>query len=236
METAERYVPDYENYDYLREWRKRDIENAAEKKIVRNWLLGVKYCLELGGGFGRITETIEPCVDEAVMVDFSKRNLSLASNRLRKAMLLRGDVRTIPFEDSTFDCIVVVRMLHHVDDLRVVLDEIVRVGKDGGTVILGVPNTILGRYRGVRSNEQVLIGPCGHRAYVRPIHAFRHASLELIGRRGLGMFDNVVGRRLSRFVMLSSIDVLTSRIWLLKPELFMRYRIKKLTRAPLSQR
>ena len=146
-------------------------------------------------------------------------------------MLVRGDVRDVPFGDSTFDCVVVVRMLHHVDDLRAVLDEIVRVGRDGGTVILDVPNTILGRYRGVRRNQEVLIGPCGHRAYVRPLGAFRHPSLELMERKGLGLFDNGLGRKLSRFRALSKVDVLTSRIWLLKPELFIRYRIKKNLRA-----
>ena len=122
MEKGQRYVPDYENYDYLREWQRRDIEDAAEREMIRSWLPRAKYCLELGGGFGRITEILEPCAAEVVMVDFSKRNLSLASARLRKAMLLRSDVRGIPFADSAFDCIVVVRMLHHVDDLRAVLD------------------------------------------------------------------------------------------------------------------
>jgi len=227
MEDAARYVPDYENYDYRGEWRSRDIENAAERELVRSWVSGVGSCLELGGGFGRITEVLESCVPEVVMVDFSKRNLSLASARLKRAMFLRCDLRGIPFEDSSFDCVVVIRVLHHIDDLRVVLDEVVRVGRDGGTVVLGVPNTILGRYRGVRSNQQVLIGPCGHRAYVRPVGAYAHPSLELIERRGLGIFENPVGRRLSRLSVLSGIDVATSRAWALKPELFMRFRVRK---------
>jgi SAM-dependent methyltransferase len=123
--------------------------------------------------------------------------------------------------------VVVVRVLHHLDDLGAAMDEIARVGRDGGTVILGVPNTVLGRYRGVRSNQQVRIGPCGHRAYVRPVGAFGHPSLELVERRGLGMFDNAVGRRLGRFGALSGVDVLTSRAWFLKPELFMRFRVRK---------
>ena len=227
MGAAQRYVPDYESYDYLGEWRSRDIQSAAERELIAGWVPRAGYCLELGGGFGRITEALEGCAAEVVMVDTSRRNLSLASAHLTKAMLLRGDLREIPFGDSTFDCVVVVRVLHHLDDLRPVMDEIVRVGRDGGMLILGVPNTVLGRYRGVRSNQQALIGPCGHRAYVRPIGAFDHPSLQLEERRGLGMFDNPLGRRLGRFGALSGVDVITSRAWFLKPELFMRFRIRK---------
>lgn len=183
--------------------------------------------MELGGGFGRITEVLEPSFSEVVMLDPSRKNLSIASARLKKTMLLRGDAREIPFAASVFDCVIVVRMLHHLDELEDVFEEIVRVGKDEAIVVLEVPHAVLGRYKGVRNNEAVLIGPCGHRAYVRPLAEFNHPNLQLVERRAAGLFDNPVGRKLSRVTALSKVDSLTSRIWQLKPEVFLKFRIDK---------
>jgi len=161
------------------------------------------------------------------MIDYSSRNLVRASSRLRNAKLIRADISRVPFEDDCFDCVVVIRVLHHFSDPRIVLDEVCRVARNGATVILGVPNPRLGRYMGVPTKMGVIFGPQGHRSYVHSPDAYSGPRLREVSRRGLGSFDNHLTRRLSRLIPLSKLDTLTSPAWKLKPELFIKLRVEK---------
>ncbi len=229
------YVPDFENYDYEETWQRRSIEDLAEQRVVMDWVTRSDSCLEIGGGYGRITKILEPCFQSIVMVDFSRRNLATAATRLGKTLLMRTDARRLPFKSNSFDCIVAVRVLHHFEHVEDVVAEMVRVAKDQATMILGVPNTRSGGYRGNRVNTLVLIGPSKNRAYIHPLEAYRHPSLELIDLRGLGLFDNNVGKRLDAVRALHYVDVLTSPLWSIKPELFMRLKVRKAEAAPLNE-
>lgn len=227
MSDPDSYIPDYEQYDYQGEWRERSIEDLTEKRLITKWIIPSECCLELGGSYGRITMALEPHFKKVFMIDYSRKNLSTASMRLTRTVLVRGDIRRIPFDDACFDCIVIVRVLHHVRRIARVLDEIVRVGRNDCTVILGVPNTGLGKYRGIKVNQKVLIGPQKHMAFIHPLGAYCHPMLELIERRGGGMFDNSIGSKLNRFWALSNLDVATSFLWPIKPELFLKFKIRK---------
>ena len=73
----------------------------------------------------------------------------------------------------------------------------------------------------------MLLGRWNHIAYVRSMAEYSDPMLALVERRGCGIFDNRVGRRLRRLSMLSKIDILSSRAWILKSELFLKYRVEK---------
>ena len=53
---------------------------------------------------------------------------------------VRGDVRTLPFRDGSFDAIYSMGTVEHFDDTDGALREIFRVLRPGGTAIIGVPN------------------------------------------------------------------------------------------------
>lgn len=53
---------------------------------------------------------------------------------------LQHDVQTLPFEDHVFDVVVSLETLEHLDDAEMFLQEIKRVLRPGGTVILSCPN------------------------------------------------------------------------------------------------
>jgi len=220
-------IPDYENYDYAAEWTDRSIEDKAEKELIARLLRRRENCLELGGGFGRITPSLESHFVNTVMVDYSMSSLRSASRRVRSAALLRSDIRALPFNDDSFDFVLAIRVLHHVRNLGELIGEIVRVCRDGASVIFAVPNSRPRPQRGVGQDQKVLIGKWNHLTYVRSLEDYRHPALTLVEIRGSGIFDNRIGRRLRRFSMLSEIDVLTSRAWLFKPELFLKYRVDK---------
>jgi SAM-dependent methyltransferase len=49
------------------------------------------------------------------------------------------DGRVMPFDDATFDCVLCIEVLEHSEDPQLLVSEIARVVKPGGTVLLTVP-------------------------------------------------------------------------------------------------
>jgi len=226
-------IPDYENYDYQAQWADRSIVDRAEKELIVGLLQGRRECLELGGGFGRITAALEPSFADVVMTDYSSRSLRSANGSLTKAMIMRCDIRTLPFRGNSFDSAIAIRVLHHIKDLGQLIGELVRVCRDGAIVVFAVPNPLLSRYQGIGQNRKVLVGKWNHVAYSHTLEEYRHPQLTLVEVRGSGIFDNRVGRGLKRYPSLSKVDVLTSRFWQIKPVIFLKYRIdKEKTGAP----
>jgi ubiquinone/menaquinone biosynthesis C-methylase UbiE len=218
--------PDYETYDYSREWKDKSIEDSAEKFIIKRWLTPSDSCLELGGGYGRITGLLERYFRRVVMVDASSSNLGRARKRLRSAQLVRSEFGTLPFPESSFDFIVTVRTIHHVRGLEAFFAEIRRVSKPRATLIMSVPNTSLGPARWVKEQRLVAVSPWGHRIYAAPMKTYLQ-SFEVESVLGAGIFENFLGRRLSRFRFLYVLDSATSPLWKLKPNVFLKLRVEK---------
>jgi SAM-dependent methyltransferase len=217
-------IPDYERYDYSTVWRGRGIEDRAERELVSKWAVG-ETGIELGGGFGRITNVLEKHIGRMFMLDYSLNNLRRASSRLEKTTLVRGTLEKLPFDDSVFDFVALIRVIHHVADPDAVLSEVVRVARNGGTFVLGIANEFTKR----RSGDSVLVTTTaeGHRIYTTPLGRYGHAGLERVEVLGVGVFDNRLGRKVERLSPLAALDLKTSRLWPAKSMLFVRYRVRK---------
>ncbi|HVB95452.1 MAG TPA: class I SAM-dependent methyltransferase [Nitrososphaerales archaeon] len=213
-------IPDYETFDYSTVWRGRGIEDRAEKEVVSRWATG-ETGIELGGGFGRITQALERSLGQTFMLDYSLSNLRRASSRLKKTTLIRDSFDRLPFDDSVFDFVALIRVIHHVPDPDSLLGEVVRVARNGGTFVLGIAN------HPIRKRRSMLVTPGRHRIYPTPLSRYGHAGLERVEILGVGAFDNRIGRRAERLFPLATLDVKTSRLWPAKPMLFVRYRVKK---------
>lgn len=212
-------IPDYETFDYSTVWKGRGIEDLAEKELVSRWATG-ETGIELGGGFGRITEVIERRIGQTFMLDYSRSNLRRASSRLKRTTLIRDSFDRLPFEDDVFDFVALIRVIHHVPDPDALLSEVVRVSRNGGTFVLGIAHHI-------RARRSLIVTPGRHRIYPTPLGRYGHVALERVEIRGVGAFDNRIGRRLERLTPLAALDIKTSRLWPAKPILFVKYRVRK---------
>lgn len=222
--------PDYENYDYRRAWRRKEIEDLAEKRILSRWIEkeSGESCLELGGGFGRLTALFQDRFQKVVTADFSESNLRRIKGRAARAESVRSTAERLPFRENSFDYIFLIRVVHHLPDPLGVLREISRVGRENGILILSAPNTIFGKQRKLKTNTLVGTGDFGHRIYSAPLAYYSSAeSLREEERRGTGMFENRIGMELRRLDFLHVVDVLFSPVWFLKPTVFVKYRIVK---------
>jgi ubiquinone/menaquinone biosynthesis C-methylase UbiE len=224
-------IPDYESYDYSLVWRGRDIEDRAEKELVRRWAAtskGKESALDLGGGFGRITRVLEPQFERVYMVDYSLAGLQRAARTLGgKTTLVRCSLERLPFEENAFDFITMVRVMQHIPWPDKLMAEVARVGRPGGTFVLGIANEAFTGYGNVREHTLGWTTPEGHRVYVTPLSRYGSAGMKREEVRGVGAFDNRVGRRLRRLTPLSELDVATAKLWPLKTMLFARFTITK---------
>ena len=105
--------------------------------------------LEVGVGTG-LSLPLYPSASEVVGIDISEPMLDRARARLQdldgaRVRLLRMDARAIQFPDGYFDKVVAPYVISVVPDPGLVLAEMARICRPGGTII--VVNRFLSRYR-----------------------------------------------------------------------------------------
>jgi len=101
-----------------------------------------KTILDIGSGDGYGTDYLKSYAQKIVGVDISQESVEEARKKYQAPNLefkqLRDD--TFPFEDSSFDLVISFQVIEHVKNTKLFLDEIHRVLKAGGQMILSTPN------------------------------------------------------------------------------------------------
>jgi len=93
--------------------------------------------LDVGCGWeARLLRAVEPHVARAVGVDFKAPRLRTA--KLETVAMTLAD--TLPFPDASFDVVTMLAVLEHLAQPRAMVEEIARVLKPGGAVVLTVPS------------------------------------------------------------------------------------------------
>lgn len=142
--------PDYNDktYDYTKYWQGRDYENASELTALAKMLPKKgKRVLDAGGGFGRLIPVYKKRFEEIVIFDQSTKILSQAEARAKALGIAittqEGDLYKLSqYGLGKFDCVVMVRVAHHLDNLEKVLREIGQLLLPGGVFILEFANKL----------------------------------------------------------------------------------------------
>jgi ubiquinone/menaquinone biosynthesis C-methylase UbiE len=95
--------------------------------------------LDAGGGTGRVSSRLRSLVDEVVVCDLSLFMLRQAKNKGR-LLTVRTHVEQLPFPNQCFERILVVDALHHFCNQRESIQELLRVLKIGGRLVIEEPN------------------------------------------------------------------------------------------------
>jgi ubiquinone/menaquinone biosynthesis C-methylase UbiE len=98
--------------------------------------------LDLGAGTGRIGEAFVTAADAYVALD---RSMGMLAHFARKAAsrgdlvppMVQADGRRLPFSESAFDAVLVVQVLSGSPGWHRLMDEVLRVLRPGGAVVLG---------------------------------------------------------------------------------------------------
>jgi SAM-dependent methyltransferase len=100
---------------------------------------GVGTALDVGCGTGANAAVLRSHARDVIGVDFRPEGIATARQQhCADASFVRGDASRIPFADGAFDVVTALDVLEHVDD-EAALEEIVRVLRPGGTIIVSVP-------------------------------------------------------------------------------------------------
>lgn len=117
---------------------------ALEQAARYRWAAGLVHgrVLDAACGRGWGTTVLSESAATTVGVDFSPPALVDARARhAGRAEFLEADLRALPFEDGRFDCCVCFEAIAHVTDPEAVLDELRRVLKPNGLLLVSAPNS-----------------------------------------------------------------------------------------------
>jgi SAM-dependent methyltransferase len=152
--------------------------------------------LDVGCGVGWSTWTFAQCGFEAVGIDLNPD--AFEPPRAERCTLREGDATAIPFDPESFDVVVAYQCLEHVPSPRRALDEMARVCRPGGLVVVVGPN---------------LVSPVVGIAHICKPSSWRHLKI----RRTTGMQRHPYGNTVPEVFATAA-----ARTWALTNKLFRR--------------
>jgi SAM-dependent methyltransferase len=113
--------------------------------VVREHLAPTDRCLDLGCGPGGFLAVMAPFCGHIVGADIvaefvDRTGAVIQENGIANAEAVHvTDVR-LPFDDASFDKVVLIDTIHHLENVPATIDEVARVLKPGGHVLVFEPN------------------------------------------------------------------------------------------------
>jgi len=180
------------SYDHGRDRGYHRLIDQQASALVRRFAEG-RSVLEVGCGTGLILQQVAKFAKEARGVDLSPNMLEQACSR--GLQVAQADCRELPFPAAHFDVVYSFKVLAHVREYKKALDEMTRVLKPGGKMIIDSYNRNSLRYlikksfgprkTSVAFDEQAILT-----RFVTPqeMKAELPHELRILGRAGIRIF------------------------------------------------
>jgi dolichol-phosphate mannosyltransferase len=123
----------------------------ARHHIVTSWARGAGLALDSGCGSSLIVQSLT----NAIALDYSFAKTRYL-HRL-KIPAVRASAFALPFKDETFDCVVSSQVIEHLPREQVLFDEMRRVLRPGGMLIIGTPDYATWQWRTIEPLYGILM-------------------------------------------------------------------------------
>lgn len=137
----------YDTYDYESYWEGREYEHQAEIEALKDFLEKIpkiEKVLEIGTGYGRLVPTYAHRAKKLILSDPSASLLSQARESLKKYnpryLHASYDTAAEKLRAKTIDLIILVRVLHHIEDPKDCFEVVNRLLVDRGYFIVEFAN------------------------------------------------------------------------------------------------
>lgn len=138
----------YDNYDYPSYWKDRNYEHLSEFMAIKSLLTKISKInksIEIGSGFGRIIPSYLFRVKKALLTDPSAKLISLSIRKYgknKKVEFLQSKLENLKdkIKLKNFDLAIMIRVLHHIEDIDNAFKIIYSLLTKGGYLILEFPN------------------------------------------------------------------------------------------------
>lgn len=137
--------PNYEEFDSIGSFYEKARKGIYTRMLDEQIPLNVKI-LEIGCGTGQLSMYLAHSQRQIVGVDLSLNSLKLASefkqkNGINNVTLIHADIFNMPFMENSFDFVICKGVLHHTFNCKKAFEQVVKLIKPGGFIILGLYNT-----------------------------------------------------------------------------------------------
>jgi ubiquinone/menaquinone biosynthesis C-methylase UbiE len=138
----------YDTYDYPSYWEGRNYEHGCEVIAIKAFLTKIpkiKTIVDIGAGFGRLTPSYIFRAKKVILTDPSASILKLARRKYgdnKKVLITQSSVENLTekVRGSSADLILMVRVLHHINDIDKAFNTVSKLLKKNGYFILEFPN------------------------------------------------------------------------------------------------
>jgi len=134
----------YEGVEYRDYWEGivRGKIDKREKQIINDLLpISGHRLIEIGCGYGRLAECYIDRFQQVVMFDGSISLLRQAQeNTSGRLIYIAGDLNRPPFRQASFDAVLMIRVLHHLEDPTTCISELHRILCDKGQLVFNYRN------------------------------------------------------------------------------------------------
>ncbi len=160
--------------------------------------------LEIGYGSGILFPELETRCDRIVGVD-NHRKPELVREMMRReeieADLAIGDILSLSYADESFDAVVCLSVLEHIQNLDRATGEIFRILKPGGRAVMGFPTT-----NKMMMTLLTLIGaPCIDKRHVSGPREIRQALGNRMNLREEKWFPSILPKDYSLYIVLLAV-------------------------------
>lgn len=137
----------YDSYDYQTYWENRDYEDCCERVALKKLFKEIDKrgsLLDIGGGFGRLCSLYQDQFEKCLVLDPSEKLLCLARQKTKAGNISfkKGSLPKLKIKDESFDVALLIRVSHHLLELKPSFQEIHRILGKKGFLVIEVANKI----------------------------------------------------------------------------------------------